>query len=70
MNLKVGVQLRSKNEILQEAILSKTETCVPDFFTADDILTVAGISDEEIEVLRKENQNNIDKFLRGRRENE
>lgn len=63
--------MRSKNEILQEAILSQMETGAAfDFFTAEDILTVADISNKEIETLKKENKCNVEKFLNRRQANE
>lgn len=41
-----------------------------DFFTAEDILTVADISNKEIETLKKENKCNVEKFLNRRQANE
>lgn len=59
--------MRSKNEILQEAILSQMETGASfDFFTAEDILTVAGIGEKEIEELKRKNQGNIERLLNWR----
>ena len=67
MSLKAGVLLRSKEDIIQTAILNQIETGGVDFFTSEDILIVAGIDDEDIKALKKETQISIDKFLKGRR---
>ena len=67
MSLKAGVLLRSKEDIIQAAILNQIETGGVDFFTSEDILIVAGIDDEDIKALKKETQISIDKFLKGRR---
>lgn len=67
MSLKAGVLLRSKEDIIQAAILNQIETGGVDFFTSEDILTVAGIDDEDIKALKKETQSSINKFLKGRR---
>lgn len=37
-----------------------------DFFTAEDILTVAGIDEKEIEELKRKNQGNIERLLNWR----
>ena len=59
--------MRSKEDIIQAAILNQIETGGVDFFTSEDILTVAGIDDEDIKALKKETQISIDKFLKWRR---
>lgn len=59
--------MRSKEDIIQAAILNQIETGGVDFFTSEDILIVAGIDDEDIKALKKETQISIDKFLKGRR---
>lgn len=50
-----------RSEIIKNAVLEKLSDGI-DFFTADDILTVAGISDADLQAIQQKIVDDLNKF--------